>query len=198
MLYSIRWLAFRSLHPSTNFFLAALLIQAIGIGLFTAGTSLSLWIAGAVLVGVSSAIVWASSLSLIIDRTDKSQLGQYLGYTGISLSMGTFLGPVTGGAINDAGGTYAVWGLVFGLLGLDAVLRLLLIEIPAARPDQPAFSEDSQCLTTHSARFGILGLLKSPRLLCALWVTIVQGTILSSFDGSLTIHLEEIFQWQAT
>jgi MFS family permease len=94
-------------------FLAALLIQAVAIGLFTAGTSLGLWIAGAILAGVSSAIVWASSLSLVIDRTDKTKLGQYLGYTSVSLSVGIFLGPVTGGAIYDAGGPYAVWGVVF-------------------------------------------------------------------------------------
>jgi MFS family permease len=179
-------------------FLAALLIQAVAIGLFTAGTSLGLWIAGAILAGVSSAIVWASSLSLVIDRTDKTKLGQYLGYTSVSLSVGIFLGPVTGGAIYDAGGPYAVWGVVFGLIGLDAMLRLLLIEVTPERSDRQLSSKNSYGPTTSSSMAGILDLLKSPRLICALWVTVAQGTILSSFDGSLTIHLRDVFGWQAT
>jgi MFS family permease len=178
--------------------LAALIIQAIAIGLFTAGTSLGQWIAGAVLAGVSSAIVWASSLSLVIDRTDKSKLGQYLGYTSVSFSVGGFLGPVTGGAIYDAGGPYAVWGGVFGLIGLDAMLRLLMIEVTPEPSDQQLSSEDSYGSTTSSSMAGILDLLKSPRLICVLWVTVAQGTILSSFDASLTIHLKNVFGWQAT
>jgi MFS family permease len=178
--------------------LAALIIQAIAIGLFTAGTSLGQWIAGAVLAGVSSAIVWASSLSLVIDRSDKSKLGQYLGYTSVSFSVGGFLGPVTGGAIYDAGGPYAVWGGVFGLIGLDAMLRLLMIEVTPEPSDQQLSSEDSYGSTTSSSMAGILDLLKSPRLICVLWVTVAQGTILSSFDASLTIHLKNVFGWQAT
>jgi MFS family permease len=178
--------------------LAALLIHATAIGLFTAGTSLRLWIAGAILAGVSSAIVWASCLSLIIDRTESTKLGQYLGYTSASLCLGTFLGPVTGGAIYDTGGPYAVWGLVFGLIVLDATLRLLLIEVSPVQFAGQSSHNDSNCPTTGFSGSGVFDLLKSPRLLCALWVTIVQGTILSSFDGSLTIRLRDIFGWQST
>jgi MFS family permease len=179
-------------------FLAALFVQTVAIGLFTAGTSLGLWISGAVLAGISSAIVWASCLSIVIDRTDRTKLGQYLGYTSVSLCLGTFLGPVTGGALYDAGGSYAVWGFVFGLIALDAILRLLLVEVLPVRPDQQTCQNDPHSKTTASAWSAIFGLLSSPRLLCAFWVTIAQGTILSSFDGSLTIHLRNIFQWRST
>ena len=210
--------------------MAALIIQAVAVGLFIAGNSLALWIAGAILVGVSSAIVWASCLSLIVSRTEKSQLAQVLSFTSISLSCGDFLGPVTGGAIYGAGGPEAVFGLIFGLIGVDAVLRLLMIETSTelagnntaidygvkatthrAEIDATTDSEES---TTQSAEqnaaansdrpassqswSGVLQLLKSPRLLSALWVTVTQATILTSFDASLTIHLRNTFHWKST
>lgn len=212
--------------------MAALIIQAVAVGLFIAGSSLALWIAGAILVGISSAIVWASCLSLIVSRTEKSQLAQVLSYTSISLSCGDFLGPVTGGAIYGAGGSEAVWGLVFGLIGIDAVLRLLMIETPVdcAESDaavdsgtkptthrteiNPAVDSDEESTTsraeddasvdshakssTTSSWSGALQLLKSPRLLGALFVTVTQAAILTSFDASLTIHLRNTFHWKST
>lgn len=212
--------------------MAALIIQAVAVGLFIAGSSLALWIAGAILVGISSAIVWASCLSLIVSRTEKSQLAQVLSYTSISLSCGDFLGPVTGGAIYGAGGSEAVWGLVFGLIGIDAVLRLLMIETPVDRAESdaavdsgtkptthrteinPAVDSDEESTTsraeddasvdshakssTTSSWSGVLQLLKSPRLLDALFVTVTQATILTSFDASLTIHLRNTFHWKST
>ena len=212
--------------------MAALIIQAVAVSLFIAGNSLALWIAGAILVGISSAIVWASCLSLIVSRTEKSQLAQVLSYTSISLSCGDFLGPVTGGAIYGAGGAEAVWGLVFGLIGIDLVMRLLMIETPvdltgtdAANDtgikstthrveDNPAVDSDEEStidVVDHSTAVrpddqppksqswsGVLQLLKSPRLLGALWVTVTQATILTSFDASLTIHLRNTFHWKST
>lgn len=212
--------------------MAALIIQAIAVGLFIAGTSLALWIAGAILVGVSSAIVWASCLSLVVSRTKKSQLAQVLSYTSISLSCGDFLGPVTGGAIYGAGGAEAVWGLVFGLIGIDALLRLLMIETPVDLAGNDTSVDPGLKSTTHRAELnvsldfdeesdtdrteddtaadsddrpttsqswsGVLQLLKSPRLLGALWVTVTQATILTSFDASLTIHLRNTFHWKST
>lgn len=212
--------------------MAALAIQAVAVGLFIAGNSLALWIAGAVLVGISSAIVWASCLSLIVSRTEKSQLAQVLSYTSISLSCGDFLGPVTGGAIYGAGGLEAVWGLVFGLIGIDFVMRLLMIETPVDRNDNDATVDIAVKSTTHRTEnstavdsdkesttsnaehgavvhtddrptksqswSGVLQLLKSPRLLGALWVTVTQATILTSFDASLTIHLRDTFHWEST
>jgi len=215
-------------------FMAALIIQAVAVALFMVGNSLALWIAGAILVGVSSAIVWASCLSLIVSRTEKSQLAQVLSFTSISLSCGDFLGPVTGGAIYGAGGSEAVFGLIFGLIGVDAILRLLMVETSVdlagdgatvdsgvkatihraeidattdsdvestsstdrAGHDATVNSDDGP--TTISSWSGVLQLLKSPRLLSALWVTVTQATILTSFDASLTIHLRNTFHWKST
>jgi MFS family permease len=211
--------------------MAALIIQAVAVGLFIAGNSLALWIAGAILVGVSSAIVWASCLSLIVSRTEKSQLAQVLSFTSISLSCGDFLGPVTGGAIYGAGGPEAVFGLIFGLIGVDAVLRLLMIETSTELAGNNTAVDSGVKATTHRAEIdattdsdeesttqnaeqiaaansdrpassqswsGVLQLLKSPRLLSALWVTVTQATILTSFDASLTIHLRNTFHWKST
>ena len=212
--------------------MAALIIQAVAVALFMVGNSLALWIAGAILVGISSAIVWASCLSLIVSRTEKSQLAQVLSFTSISLSCGDFLGPVTGGAIYGAGGSEAVFGLIFGLIGVDAILRLLMVEssvelagndstvdpgvkATTRRAEIDATTDSDEESTTQSAEHnadvgshaeptttsswsGVIQLLKSPRLLGALWVTVTQATILTSFDASLTIHLRNTFHWKST
>jgi MFS family permease len=62
-------------------------------------------------------------------------------------------------------------------------------QIAAANSDRPASSQSWS---------GVLQLLKSPRLLSALWVTVTQATILTSFDASLTIHLRNTFHWKST
>jgi MFS family permease len=212
--------------------MAALIIQAVAVALFMVGNSLALWIAGAILVGVSSAIVWASCLSLIVSRTEKSQLAQVLSFTSISLSCGDFLGPVTGGAIYGAGGSEAVFGLIFGLIGIDAILRLLMVESSVELAGNDSIVDSGVKATTHRAEIdattdsdeestaqsaehtvddgshaeptttpswsGAIQLLKSPRLLGALWVTVTQATILTSFDASLTIHLRNTFHWKST
>lgn len=46
----------------------------------------------------------------------------------MSLSIGTLAGPLLGGVLYQHGGYYSVFGLAFGLIGIDILLRLVLIE----------------------------------------------------------------------
>lgn len=46
----------------------------------------------------------------------------------MALSVGTMAGPLLGGVLYENGGYYSVFGLAFGLIGIDIFLRLVLIE----------------------------------------------------------------------
>lgn len=51
-----------------------------------------------------------------------------MGYIGIANSMGILLAPLLGGAVYSHGGYYAVFAMAFGLIAVDILLRLAIIE----------------------------------------------------------------------
>ncbi|RHZ63668.1 hypothetical protein CDV55_106222 [Aspergillus turcosus] len=110
--------------------LAASRLVALGAStaLLCVGTTLGLWIAGRVFQGVSAAVVWTVGLALLVDTIEKEALGEAMGYAAMGITLGTMTGPLLGGVIYENGGYYAVFGLAFGIIGLDIVLRLVLIE----------------------------------------------------------------------
>lgn len=92
------------------------------------GTHIALWIAGRLFQGAAAAVVWTVGIALLVDTVGKEGLGQAIGYVSMALSVGTMAGPLLGGVIYEDGGYYAVFGLAFGLIGIDVFLRLVLIE----------------------------------------------------------------------
>ena len=109
-----------------------LLIGLIALGASTAllcvGTALGLWIAGRIFQGLSGAVVWTVGLALLVDSIDKEAMGQAMGFAGMAATLGIMAGPLLGGVIYGKGGYYAVFGLCFGLIGIDIFLRLVMIE----------------------------------------------------------------------
>lgn len=104
------------------------MFQLVGLALVTAGFNLVLWIVGIVISGFSSGIVWTNSFALIVDVTPEEHLSRNMGFPSIALVLGVFLGPLLGGVLYDNGGYYAVFGLLYGLIGVDLVVRMLLKE----------------------------------------------------------------------
>ena len=51
-----------------------------------------------------------------------------MGYIGIANSMGILLAPLLGGVVYSHAGYYAVFALAFGLIAVDILLRLAIIE----------------------------------------------------------------------
>ncbi|KAH1494265.1 hypothetical protein KXV92_002417 [Aspergillus fumigatus] len=109
-----------------------LLIGLVALGASTAllcvGTTLGLWIAGRLFQGVAAAVVWTVGLALLVDTIEKEALGEAMGYAAMGITLGTLTGPLLGGVLYENGGYYAVFGLAFGIIGLDIFLRLVLIE----------------------------------------------------------------------
>ncbi|KAI1869305.1 uncharacterized protein JN550_005935 [Neoarthrinium moseri] len=114
----------------------------LGLTVFIAGTAM-IWAArhfailsiGRLLQGLASAAVWVVGLALLADTVGRDEVPVAMGYVNVGFSGGTVLGPIAGGLLYSLGGFDAVMGLAVGLLCLDILLRILIIE----KKDLPSF-----------------------------------------------------------
>lgn len=149
-------------------------------------------------------------MALMLDGIPLDKSAQFLGYTSLSLCVGMFVGPLIGGVVYAHAGHNAVWEVVLGVAGFDLALRLLLVEprvarrregekrVLSERPQSPPASaeeEEKEKAKPTPLAFGLL--LRSKRVLSALWAAFVQATVLTSFDGALVIHVMNVFGWDA-
>ncbi|KAH6712857.1 MFS transporter-like protein [Leptodontidium sp. MPI-SDFR-AT-0119] len=243
--------------------------------------TVALLIVGRILQGLSAAIVWTVGQALLVDTVGQKDIGQILGYVSISMSVGILLAPLLGGIVYERSGYYPVFYMAFGLIALDILLRMVLIEKKIARQwlkdeivDSGVVSRpegvfrDTKKLGAHASRHQqesqyaknlgedklrlstagaigeetksgetspediehvasggalpddrkipeaaqstptpyrkptkwppVLTLLKSRRLLTALWGWIVQGSQVTAFDSVIPLYVERTFGWNST
>ncbi|PLN81782.1 MFS transporter [Aspergillus taichungensis] len=132
-------------------FLIGLAVLMAATALLCIGTHLALWIVGRLLQGGAGAMVWTVGLALLVDRFEEDALGQALGYAAMSTVVGNTAGPLLGGVLYEHGGYYAPFGLAFGVLGLDAILRVMVAEdVPKKATSEPLNVEHVQMGTEKS------------------------------------------------
>lgn len=127
------------------------------------GATVILWLAhqvawvctGRFLQGMASAAVWSVGLALLTDTLSQERVPVAMGYVSVGFSAGTIVGPIIGGMLYTLAGFHGVMGLSVGLLGLDILLRLLLVEKPAqvevAEVEEPASACDA---SEHTSLLG--------------------------------------------
>lgn len=113
--------------------LIGLLALAGATILLCLGTSLTLLIIGRVLQGIAAAIVWTVGLALLVDTVGPEVIGQSMGYVSISMSLAVLVAPLLGGVVYDKAGYYSVYYLAFGMILLDIILRVGLVEKTVAK-----------------------------------------------------------------
>ncbi|KAK1958536.1 MFS general substrate transporter [Colletotrichum sublineola] len=192
-----------------------LLLLGGATALLCAGTSIPLLIVGRILQGVSAALVWTVGLALIVDATSSENIGKAMGWVELAMSAGILSSPMLGGLVYSAGGYYSVYAMCFGLIAVDTAMRLTAIDTKTAeallgepetvtialqaerhtRDEQTPDSTLQRGKANHKSAF--LTLLRSPRLLAALWGTLVHGIILTSFDSTLPLFVSETFGWDS-
>lgn len=101
---------------------------AVGTGLLCEGSHLALWIIGRILQGAAAAVIWTTGMALLVDTFTNDMLGQAMGYSSMATIAGTTTGPLLGGVLYDHGGYYAPFALAFGLIGIDLLLRVVMID----------------------------------------------------------------------
>jgi MFS family permease len=132
--------------------LFGLIAFAAATALLCVGTNLGLWISGRLFQGISGAMVWTVSLALLVDTVKESQIGKAMGVIGMAISVGTMLGPLLGGVLYQHGGYYSVFGLAFGVIAIDLLLRFAMIEKRHAAKwlrAPSAMSEETRSSTGH-------------------------------------------------
>jgi MFS family permease len=168
-------------------------------------------------------------LALVVDTVGEARTGQAMAYVSSAMSLGMILGPVLGGIIYDRAGYYAAFAVAFAIIGMDFVLRVILVEKKiAVRYTRPAASSEEENSTTiklqalplstgpvepsppprivateshqppsvRSSRVPmVIRILKIPRLLVALILSFVQALILSAFDATLPLHVNNLFNF---
>ena len=67
-------------------------------------------------------------LALVADTFEQREIGKAMGYVSLASSIAGFVSPLLGGVVYSQGGYYAVFGMCFGLVLSDLLLRLLVIE----------------------------------------------------------------------
>jgi MFS family permease len=177
---------------------------------------------------------WVVGLALLADTVPQSQLAQATGWISLGMSLGILVSPLLGGIVYEHAGYNAVFGMAYALIGLDIVLRILLVEKKVAArwdsdastvaanaesgtstdtptsetPDPekaiPATSDQPEVdVTEYRQRRRdrlppVLSLLYSRRLWAALLASLLQASLITSFDSVLTIHAANVFGWNST
>ncbi|KAL1612907.1 hypothetical protein SLS60_001137 [Paraconiothyrium brasiliense] len=132
------WLADRSTSRRSPLIIGLFALLGATI-LLDIGSSIGVMIAGRILQGTSAAVVWVVGLALLADTVPQERLAQAMGYVGAGMSIGILIGPLLGGVVFDRAGYGAVFAMAYALIGIDVILRLLLVEKKvAARWDPEA------------------------------------------------------------
>ena len=92
------------------------------------GSSIIVLALGRFFQGLSAAIVGTMGLALVADTFDQKEIGKAMGYVSLASSIAAFVSPLLGGVVYSQGGYFAVFGMCFGLIVLDLLLRLLVVE----------------------------------------------------------------------
>ncbi|KXT18063.1 hypothetical protein AC579_4538 [Pseudocercospora musae] len=208
-------------------FLIGLLILFGATMILWFGESIGLQVLGRTLQGIASTVVWTTGLAGLVDTVGQEHIGEYMGWIGIALNSGSILAPLLGGIVFAKAGYDAVFGLVTGVVVLDMLLRLVMVESPAvlaefehelatanlrrnsAPVDGRSLQSDDEegkkapivsvtLATTYTALPSFIRLACSYRVIVTLWATIVLASIFSGFQAVLPLKVHDTFGWDAT
>ncbi|KAI0506518.1 major facilitator superfamily domain-containing protein [Xylaria bambusicola] len=141
------WIADRTNSRQLPFLsgLAALLAATI---LLAIGKNIAVLVVARILQGVSAAVVWTIGLAMVLDTVGPKNLGKVIGSIFSFISIGQLMAPVIGGVLYEKTGYTGVFGLGAGILVLDFLMRLLVVEKKTAKkynesiPDNEANPRD--------------------------------------------------------
>ncbi|GAA5882701.1 hypothetical protein JCM16303_006552 [Sporobolomyces ruberrimus] len=108
--------------------IVGLLFMVGAIVMFMEANSYALMVVARILQGFSGTVLWTIGLALVTDSVPEERAGVVIGYTMIGFSVGQSLGPSVGGALYDAYGWRAPFIFSIILVGVDLLMRLLIVE----------------------------------------------------------------------
>ena len=97
------------------------------------GQSMPVLVIARILQGISAAFVWTIGLALCLETVGPENLGKTIGSIFSFISVGNLCAPLLGGVLYEKAGYVGVFGIAFGILVIDFVMRLLVIEKKVAK-----------------------------------------------------------------
>ena len=90
------------------------------------------------LQGLSAAVVYTVGLALLVDTVGRDNIGQWMGTALSSSSFGLIVSPLLGGIVYAKAGYLAVFAMAMGLIVVDILMRMFMIEKKTAAKYLPA------------------------------------------------------------
>ncbi|KAJ5919674.1 hypothetical protein N7454_009509 [Penicillium verhagenii] len=202
-----------------DLYLFGLIVLSGSMTIFIAANCAVWFIYAKVLQGAATAMLTVAGLEILTEAVDKHQTGEMIGYISTAMILGFICGSPMGGIIFELGGYYTIFGIAFGLIGLDMVLRLSIVEKKVAArwrslPEycpykghtytsgyfscETIFNREhaSQRVRTSSS-LALVKLLQQLRILISLWAVIISALIMSALDATLVSFVQKMFHFGA-
>jgi MFS family permease len=109
-------------------FVSGLVMLVFATVLLAVGQSVLVLAIARFLQGASGGVVWTVGLAIVIETVGPENLGKAMGTIFSFISVAGLLSPTCGGALYAKTGYVGVFGVGIGLIGVDFILRLLMIE----------------------------------------------------------------------
>ncbi|KAF2032727.1 MFS general substrate transporter [Setomelanomma holmii] len=199
-------------------FVLGLVMLVFATVLLAVGQSVAIFAVARFLQGASGGVVWTIGLAIVIETVGQENLGKTMGTVFSFVSVAGLFSPILGGLMYASVGYKGVFGLGIGLVGVDFILRLLMVEKKAAakydeaQPATDGTSDETEQTpllpqtTKAHARYRlskpgnritralpILLLLRDPGLLTAIWISFMQAFLLGAFDATVPLVSSEQF-----
>ena len=114
---------------------AGMWVQALGIGLFVIGRNFEVWLAGAVLLGLGTALVYPTLLAAISDVAHPAWRASAVGVYRLWRDGGYAVGALTAGLLADALGILNAIAIIGGLTFVSGVIvAIIMYETLPTRP----------------------------------------------------------------
>jgi MFS family permease len=204
-------------------FLLGLVFLFLSTILLALGRSVAVLAIARLLQGASGGVVWTIGIAIIIETVGQENLGKTMGTVFSFVSVAGLFSPIIGGLLYAKSGYVGVFGVGVGLVGIDFILRVLMVEKKVAAryiSTQPQVSnthtdgtnEDTEQtplmsnkasipsryrLSKPTNRFTrnlpILMIFRHTGLLTAIWIGFMQAILLGSFDATIPLVASEQF-----
>ncbi|KAF1927852.1 MFS general substrate transporter [Didymella exigua CBS 183.55] len=109
-------------------FTVSLVMLVVATVIFALGRSVGVLVVARVLQGASAGVVWTLGLAIIVETVGQENLGKTMGTIFSFISVAGLFSPICGGLLYAKTGYTGVFGVGIGLVAIDFVLRILMIE----------------------------------------------------------------------
>lgn len=109
--------------------------------LFMLGSAPWMIIVARIFQGLSAGVVYTAGLTLLVNTIESHELGPWIGFGLSGMNFGVLVSPTLGGIVYEKTGFYPVFVMSLGVLAINLVLILLIIDKKAAAKYQDHVSK---------------------------------------------------------